>query len=268
MFTHLIFITLIHVKLSNGSILETKFVGSVYFNHDFYLNDVLYILSFYTNLIFVPKMIQFLLCNIIFNFHQCIIQGIHTLKRIGAADLLYGLYLLTHPILPNTFSNFTLKHSIYSFTNYNLWHQCLGHPSHDNIIHINKVFSLPNMFKSPSPCDTCFAAKHKRLPFPVSIFHFAQCFNLIHMDIWDPIYVSSMFGRRYFLTVINDHGCFCWIFLMRHKSETSTLVKAFVNYAKTQFHCNVKALRSDNGPGLTLQKIYLTQDIIVYWEIW
>lgn len=83
------------------------------------------------------------------------------------------------------------------------------------------------------PCDTFFYAKHKRLPFQESKTISFKPFDLIHMDIWGPFSIPFMLGHEYFLTVIDYHTRYCWIFLMKLKSEASLLSKSFVNFAKT-----------------------------------
>lgn len=185
----------------------------------------------------------------------------HTLKKIGATKLLHGLYVITFPTLHPSYTNFSHVHS-FSVNKCNMWHQRLGQPSYDILIHISKMFPIPNMSKRPTPCDVCLVVKHKRLPFPNGTTHSNKFFDLIHKDIWGLFSTLSMLVHRYFLTFIDDHSCFCWIFYMKRKSETSNLVKSFISYVKTQFQVCVKTLRSDNGPEFTLKLFYLSQGII------
>jgi hypothetical protein len=56
-------IKLITVKLPNGSVVQTCLAGSIYFNQNFNLSDVLYIPEFSYNLIFVPKLTHTLTCH-------------------------------------------------------------------------------------------------------------------------------------------------------------------------------------------------------------
>lgn len=98
MFTHLVKIKHIHVRLQKMEMFLKLIVLTLYFFSDsFYLTDVLYIPNFCTNLISVPKITKNLKWNIIFNSYQCFIQGTHTLKKIGATELHDGLYVLTFP---------------------------------------------------------------------------------------------------------------------------------------------------------------------------
>jgi len=56
-----------------------------------------------------------------------------------------------------------------------------GHASHDKLIEINKIFSCVNVDNSYIPCDVCFYAKQKRLPFPLSSH---KSNNLLIWFIW------------------------------------------------------------------------------------
>lgn len=57
-----------------------------------------------------------------------------------------------------------------------------------------------------------FLAKQKILPFYYNNDISKSCFDIIHMDILGPISTPSMFGYKYFLTNIDNHNRFCWIF--------------------------------------------------------
>lgn len=51
------------------------FYGTIQFNDQFYLKNVLYIPNFYTNLIYVPILTYSLDCNVTFTSFDCIING-------------------------------------------------------------------------------------------------------------------------------------------------------------------------------------------------
>jgi len=75
----------------------------------------------------------------------------------------------------------------------------------------------------------------KKWYFPSSVSHSTCAFALIHVDIWGPCSVRSLNGYKYFLTIVNDHLRFVWIFLMHPKAETQTHLKNFVAMVKRQF---------------------------------
>jgi len=90
-------------------------------------------------------------------------------------------------------------------------------------------------------------AKQTRLSFPISSIQSAKIFDLIHCDIWGPQKIETHSGAHYFLTIVDDYSRFTWVFLMKFKFETQGLLKSFITFVHTQFNCQVKIIRSDNG---------------------
>jgi hypothetical protein len=88
---------LIHIKLPNGTIVSTCYAGTILFDKNLYLTNVLYFPEFSFNLISVPKLTCSLKCQLIFDNDKCVIQDSYSHKMIGATSLDNGLYLLTQP---------------------------------------------------------------------------------------------------------------------------------------------------------------------------
>jgi hypothetical protein len=113
---------------------------------------------------------------------------------IGVAELNSGLYILKTPTVslgnnPSTPCINKISHIVNSLESHqvdecNVWHKRLGHTSFDKMIEINKSFPYVKISKSSTtPCDTCFYAKQKRLPFAHSSTVSTNNFDIIHMDI-------------------------------------------------------------------------------------
>ena len=96
-----------------------------------------------------------------------------------------------------------------------LWHSRLGHTSNKVLQQLCSQYNEIS-FDSIKPCDTCHYAKQKKLPFSLSTTVSSKFFDLIHVDIWDPYYVPSFEGHRYFLTVVDDFNIFTWIYVSRY----------------------------------------------------
>jgi hypothetical protein len=156
----------------------------------------LYFPSFSFNLIFVPQLTQNLQCTLIFDNNDCLVQEKCSKMMIGVAKMLNGLFILQSPsvTLGNLPSNccinsiLSINHSHPSLgtnndNNCTLWHRRFGHASHAKLSEINKIFPFVHFTKSSDPCDICFFAKQKRLPFTLSNHVSKQNFDLIHMDI-------------------------------------------------------------------------------------
>ncbi|XP_075077085.1 uncharacterized protein LOC107799593 [Nicotiana tabacum] len=62
-----------------------------------------------------------------------------------------------------------------------------------------------------------------------------------------PYRVSTLYGKRYFLILVDDFSRYTWIFLLSTKADSIVVLKYFSVLVRNQFCCNVKCLRTDNG---------------------
>jgi len=90
-------------------------------------------------------------------------------------------------------------------------------------------------FDSNATCDICQFARQKKLHFLLSLFVASHKFELLHFNIWDPLYVPFIHNHRYFLTILDDYSRFVWIVLLKSKSEVSQHVKFSLLLLKTSF---------------------------------
>jgi transposase InsO family protein len=63
---------------------------------------------------------------------------------------------------------------------------------------------------------------------------------------------------------VDDFSRFTWVFLMRNKSETQTLLRQFFHYVHTQFNTKVQKLRSDNGAEFLSLKIFFLEEGVLF----
>lgn len=77
-----------------------------------------------------------------------------------------------------------------------------------------KDFQSVELDKSEGHCTVYPLAKQSRLPFPLSNTVSTTYFHTIHDDVWGPYRVSKYDGRRYFLTLVDDHSRYTYIFLL------------------------------------------------------
>lgn len=226
---------------------------------------MLYIPNFSCNLVSVSKLTQILYCNYVFDDFVCHIQDKISLKKIGTAELKAGLYTLS----PKTI--FTLRpdhvkplHSVHVFNSCtcNKWHLRLGHPSHQKLVELHKIFPFIDYIQNSNPCKTCHISKQRRLPFPNSVSVCEKPFDLLHTDIWGPISSPSMLGHKYFLTIVDDASRYTWLYFMKLKSETQQLIKNFISYVETQFDTKIKGIRTDNGYEFKLTQYYSSKGIV------
>lgn len=75
-------------------------------------------------------------------------------------------------------------------------------------------------------CETCLAGKFARLPFPKKVMKKSVAvMDLVHTDLCGPMRTATPGGRRYFLTLIDDHSRYTVLYLLREKSELLVQLK-------------------------------------------
>nr|KYP62795.1 Retrovirus-related Pol polyprotein from transposon TNT 1-94 [Cajanus cajan] len=180
---------------------------------------------------------------------------------IGSVDVRDGLYQLIPVHLQPHSINSTIIHPKCNVIPIDLWHFRLGHLSSERMHIMQQQYSCLNNNKN-FVCNTCHYAKQRKLPFPLSNSHATQPFALIHMDIWGPYSTLSMNGHRYFLTIVDDHTRYTWVYLMCNKSETRTHITNFINLVENQFDTHVKIICTDNGNEFFMHELFHLKGII------
>ncbi|XP_062100793.1 uncharacterized protein LOC133806717 [Humulus lupulus] len=93
----------------------------------------------------------------------------------------------------------------------------------------------------------CKLAKFSALPFYKSVSVSLAPFDLIHSDVWGPSPVLTKGGSRYYVYFIDDYTRFCWVYLMKHRSDFLAIYHMFRAFVKTQHNAIIKCFRCDLG---------------------
>ncbi|EOY17272.1 Uncharacterized protein TCM_036420 [Theobroma cacao] len=90
--------------------------------------------------------------------------------------------------------------------------------------------------------------------------------ELIHSDVDGPMSVESLFGSKYYLIFIDDMSKFCWIYIMKAKSQMFEFFLTFKAKVELEISCKIKTLRSDNEGEYTSREFtdYLNRIGILY----
>ncbi|CAN1752640.1 Retrovirus-related Pol polyprotein from transposon RE1 [Linum perenne] len=238
------------VSLPNGEMVPITHIGSVVFNKDMVLRNVLVIPSFQFNLLSASKLTSQHSCRAVFSDYDCLFQDIKTSKTIGIAEVRNGLYRLT---LPRASSQISSCSKVF----FDLWHFRLGHTSVKGLAR-----SLGSKCNDTFHCTVCPIAKQHKLPFSSSKSLAPSPFALIHVDIWGPFSEPTFDDHRYFLTIVDDKTRFTWVRLMKLKSEARQLLVDFCTMVENQFHTSIKIVRSDNGLEFAMPNFYSSKGII------
>ena len=153
---------------------------------------------------------------------------------IGSAREREGLYYFMEnskkfqPIQSTCFESISVSN------NFMLWQYRIGHPSFYYLKHL-----LFDLFRNKGPssfrCEICELAKHHRSFFPSRPYQASKPFLVIHSDVWGPSRVTTMFGKKWFVSFIDDHARLSWVYLLKDKSEVKEIFKVFYTMVETQF---------------------------------
>jgi hypothetical protein len=131
----------------------------------------------------------------------------------------------------------------------NLWHQRLGHMSEKGmkIMHSNgKLQGLRSI--EIDMCEDCILGKQKRVRFQTNgRTPKKERLELIHSDVWGPTTVSSIGGKKYFVTFIDDHSRKVWVYFLKYKSDVFEAFKVWKAMVENETGLKIKKLRTDNG---------------------
>ncbi|CAN1217084.1 Retrovirus-related Pol polyprotein from transposon TNT 1-94 [Linum perenne] len=246
----------VYVTLPTGLKVQVTHTGSLRISVDMIISGVLVIPSFQFNLLSVRKLTQSHSCSLTFTQSTCVIQVLPSLRTIGTARVVGGLYCFSLKPVSSSIS-VPLYRTCNATKYFDLWHYRLGH-SAPSVIQLLSLGSPDSSFH----CRVCPLAKQKRLAFPLSQSCAKTCFDLVHMDIWGPYSVPTLNGQRYFLTVVDDKSRFTWVYLMNNKSEVRSLIVRFCEMVETHFSVKVKTVRTDNGQEFNFPSFYHSKGII------
>lgn len=221
------------ISIADSSLLTVAGRGNVQISPTIILENVLHIPKLSTSLISIKKLTKDLSCNVVFCDNACVFQDKDSGKTIGNGREWYGLYYFDNQNLISS-SNISNNNSFLSEsikTNKEkvfLYHCRLGHPSFRVIKQL-----FPSLFKNLDVeslcCELCELAKHKRVSFPVSNNISTSPFYLIHADVWGPSNVANISGSRWFVTFIDDCSRVTWVYLLKQKSEVTSVSTFFCN---------------------------------------
>jgi hypothetical protein len=139
--------------------------------------------------------------------------------------------------------------SVAASGNPNLWHQRLGHMSEKGMKVMHSKGKLPGLQSVEiDMCEDCIFGKQKRVSFQTNGRKpKKERLELVHSDVWGPTTVSSIGGKRYFVTFIDDHSRKVWVYFLKHKSEVFEAFKIWKAMVENETGLKIKKLRTDNG---------------------
>ncbi|KAJ9542937.1 hypothetical protein OSB04_029443 [Centaurea solstitialis] len=133
-----------------------------------------------------------------------------------------------------------------------LWHKRLSHLNFKTINQLsisNLVKGLPeSSFAKESLCAACEKGKQTRASFKSKqVSTINSPLHLLHMDLFGPVNIQSMGGKRFTLVIVDEYSRYTWVFFFRTKSETPQLIISFILRMENYNQITVRSIRSDHG---------------------
>ncbi|KAL5543790.1 hypothetical protein UlMin_007574 [Ulmus minor] len=160
-----------------------------------------------------------------------------TKRMIGKGDKVQDLYVLNIQCLHSVSNAFVNNVSAH------IWHNRLGHISFKRLDSLKDQLKcdVTRLHKS-EPCYIFPLAKQRRLPFESNNHLSKFPFDLVHCDIWGPYQTISYTGHHFFLTLVDDCTRFTWVYLLKNKSDATSVIPKKFNMVFTQFNATIKKI--------------------------
>jgi len=232
------------IRIADGSFSSIAGKGLIQLTAKINLHSVLHVPNLTCNLLSVSKLCQDSNCRVTFFESHCEFQDQNLGTMIGRARMIDGLYYFDEISSGNKKAQgFSSTSSIPVQDTIMLWHLRLGHPS---FAYMKRLF--PELFKgmdcSSFQCESCILAKNHCSTYLPKPYQASKPFYIIHSDVWGPSKISTLSGKKWYVTFVDDHTHLCWVYLMYKKSEVEYLFNTMI---ENQFQTKIGILHSDNG---------------------
>ena len=133
-----------------------------------------------------------------------------------------------------------------------LWHQRYGHlnmQSLQKLLRNKLVEGLDGAnLNGLNFCETCVKGKQAKSAFPDGGgCRATEPLDLVHSDVCGKMNSTSLGGGEYFLTFIDDHTRYTWIYILKHKSEVLDCFLKWKALVERSSGRKLRAFRTDNG---------------------
>nr|GEZ08129.1 hypothetical protein [Tanacetum cinerariifolium] len=140
-----------------------------------------------------------------------------------------------------------------------LWHRRLSHLSFGAINHLARqglVRGLPKLkFEKDHLCSACAMGKSKKKSHKLKSEDTNQeKLYLLHMDLYGPMRVESINGKKYVLVIVYDYSRFTWVKCLQSKEEAPDLIIKFLKMIKVRLKVPVRLARSPQQNGVVKRR--------------
>ncbi|GJX11617.1 retrovirus-related pol polyprotein from transposon TNT 1-94 [Tanacetum coccineum] len=127
-----------------------------------------------------------------------------------------------------------------------------SHLNFDTINLLSKkdiVIGLPKLkYVKNQLCSSCELSKAKRSTFKTkTVLSSKGRLNLLHMDLYGPMRIESINGKKYILVIVDDYSRYTWTYFLRTKDETPEVLKDFLKMIQRNLQAQVIIVCTDRG---------------------
>nr|GEX73452.1 retrovirus-related Pol polyprotein from transposon TNT 1-94 [Tanacetum cinerariifolium] len=83
---------------------------------------------------------------------------------------------------------------------------------------------------------------------------------LLHMDLYGPMRVASINGKKYILVIVDDYSRFTWVKFLASKDEAPDFIIKFLKMIQVRLNAAIKNIRIDN------KTVFINQTLRDYYE--
>ncbi|CAL9078937.1 unnamed protein product [Musa textilis] len=111
------------------------------------------------------------------------------------------------------------------------------------------VRGIPNLkFVKDKVCDACQLRKQIKTNFKSkNQISSTRPLQLIHLDLFGPIDITSLGGSKYVFVIVDDYSRYTWTYLLAHKSDCFKCFSKFCKLTQNKKGFMISSIRSDHG---------------------
>ncbi|GJU84913.1 retrovirus-related pol polyprotein from transposon TNT 1-94 [Tanacetum coccineum] len=126
-----------------------------------------------------------------------------------------------------------------------LWHRRLSHLNFGALNHLARnglVRGLPVLkFEKDHLCSACPMGKSKKQSHkPKSKDTNEEKLYLLHMDLYEPMRVSSVNGKKYIIVIVVDYSRFTWVKFLASNDEALDFIIKFLKMIQVRLNAAVR----------------------------
>ncbi|GKC00422.1 retrovirus-related pol polyprotein from transposon TNT 1-94 [Tanacetum coccineum] len=103
-------------------------------------------------------------------------------------------------------------------------------------------------FQKDHMCSACALGKSKKFSHqPKAEDTNQEKLYLLYIDLYGPMRVESINGKRYILVIVDDYSRFTWVKFLRSKDEAPDAIIKCIKNIQVRLNSTVRNIRTDNG---------------------